>query len=78
MNACRKYGIELREADTFYPSSKMCSCCGYAKKNLSLSKRIFHCEFCGNEIDRDFNAAINLMQAKYVAVLTSLHLCTGG
>jgi putative transposase len=39
-------------------------------KKWSLSKRIFHCESCGHEINRDLNAAINLMQGKEYVVLT--------
>ena len=46
-------------ADRFYPSSKLCSCCGNIKKDLKLSDRIYRCE-CGNIIDRDFQASINL------------------
>ncbi|HHB1769577.1 TPA: RNA-guided endonuclease InsQ/TnpB family protein, partial [Bacillus cereus] len=60
---CREYGIELRQADRFYPSSKMCSCCGQKKSDLKLSDRVYKCE-CGNVIDRDLNASINLLQAK--------------
>ncbi|WP_242031205.1 zinc ribbon domain-containing protein, partial [Anabaena sp. FACHB-1237] len=45
----------------FYPSSKTCSHCGYKKENLSLSERIYHCENCGFEMDRDLNAAIKLI-----------------
>ncbi|WP_460291974.1 zinc ribbon domain-containing protein, partial [Bacillus cereus] len=37
---CREYGIELRQADRFYPSSKMCSCCGQKKSDLKLSDRV--------------------------------------
>jgi putative transposase len=44
LNVCKKHGIELREVDTFYPSSKLCSCCGFKKEKLSLSELIFHCE----------------------------------
>ncbi|MFF3024516.1 RNA-guided endonuclease InsQ/TnpB family protein [Gottfriedia sp. NPDC057948] len=62
---CEKYGIEFVEADKWYPSSKTCSSCGNLKKNLKLSDRIFKCE-CGHEIDRDFNAAINLSRYKLV------------
>jgi len=51
--------IKFIEADRFYPSSKLCSCCGNIKKDLKLSDRIYRCE-CGNVIDRDLNAAINL------------------
>ena len=46
-------------ADRFYPSSKLCSCCGNIKKDLKLSDRIYKCE-CGNVIDRDFQASLNL------------------
>ena len=46
-------------ADRFYPSSKLCSCCGNIKTDLKLSDRIYKCE-CGNEIDRDYQAALNL------------------
>ena len=53
-------GITVIIADRFYPSSKTCIVCGHVKKNLRLSERIYHCETCGNEIDRDLQAAINL------------------
>ena len=46
-------------ADRFFPSSKLCSCCGNRKKDLKLSDRIYKCE-CGNVIDRDYQAALNL------------------
>ena len=46
-------------ADRFFPSSKMCSCCGKIKKDLKLSDRIYKCE-CGNIINRDFQASLNL------------------
>lgn len=46
-------------ADRFFPSSKLCSCCGTIKKDLKLSDRIYKCE-CGNIIDRDYQAALNL------------------
>ena len=45
--------------DRFFPSSKLCSCCGTIKKDLSLSDRIYRCE-CGNVIDRDYQASLNL------------------
>lgn len=47
-------------APRFYPSSKLCSCCGYVKKDLKLSDRIYRCPKCGNIINRDLQAAINL------------------
>ena len=46
-------------ADRFFPSSKLCSCCGNIKKDLRLSDRIYKCE-CGNIIDRDYQASLNL------------------
>lgn len=46
-------------SDRFFPSSKLCSCCGNIKKDLKLSDRIYRCE-CGNVIDRDYQAALNL------------------
>ena len=60
---CDENGIELRVADRFYPSSKTCHHCGSVKKNLKLSDRIYRCE-CGYVADRDFNAALNLKDAK--------------
>ena len=53
-------GIPIIEAPQFFASSKTCSSCGYVKDELSLSERVFHCEFCYTSIDRDQNAAINL------------------
>ena len=46
-------------ADRFFPSSKLCSCCGNIKNDLKLSDRIYKCE-CGNVIDRDYQASLNL------------------
>ena len=48
-------------ADRYFPSSKLCSCCGEIKKDLRLSDRIYRCD-CGNIIDRDFQASLNLKQ----------------
>ena len=61
---CRWYGIELRIADRFYPSSKRCHHCGYVKKDLKLSERTYHCDACGYTNDRDVNARLNLRDAK--------------
>lgn len=52
-------GIPVVIADGFFPSSKLCSSCGTIKKDLKLSDRIYKCE-CGNTIDRDYQASINL------------------
>ena len=46
-------------ADKWFPSSKLCNCCGNIKKDLKLSDRIYKCE-CGNVIDRDYQASLNL------------------
>ena len=66
MYKCQKYGIVLVEVPTFYPSSKMCSCCGSIKRDLKLSDRIYRCNECGLVIDRDYNASLNL--ANYQSV----------
>ena len=60
---CKESGIELRVVNRWYPSSKTCHCCGTIKKDLKLSDRIFQCD-CGYIEDRDFNAALNLRDAK--------------
>jgi putative transposase len=57
---CDYYGIAFKEADRFYPSSKTCCNCGHVKKDLKLKDRLFVCPRCGNEIDRDYQASINL------------------
>ena len=51
--------VQVIIADRFFPSSKLCSCCGNIKKDLKLSDRIYKCE-CGNVIDRDYQASLNL------------------
>lgn len=58
-------------ADKFYPSSKLCSCCGNIKKDLKLSDRIYKCE-CGNVIDRDYQAALNLKRYGELALEKSV------
>ena len=57
---CEFNNIKFIQADRYYPSSKTCSCCGHIKKDLKLKDRIYVCDKCGLEIDRDFNASINL------------------
>ena len=54
------YGSQVTIANRYFPSSKMCSGCGNIKEKLELKERVYHCEVCGLEIDRDLNAAINL------------------
>jgi putative transposase len=55
--------VEIRIVDRFYPSSKICSCCGNIKKDLKLSDRVYKCYNCKTSIDRDLNASINLANA---------------
>ncbi len=52
--------IELRIADRYFPSSKLCHECGAIKKDLKFKDRVYICEECGNVIDRDYNASLNL------------------
>lgn len=59
---CEWLGIKFVEVDRWFPSSKLCCNCGQIKKDLKLSDRTYTCD-CGNKIDRDLNASINL--AKY-------------
>ncbi|MBO7691842.1 MAG: transposase [Methanobrevibacter sp.] len=46
---------------TFYPSSKLCHCCGFKYKGLKLEERFWTCPECGTYLDRDENAAINIL-----------------
>lgn len=55
-------GEQVLFADRWYPSSKTCSNCGVIKPELDLSERIFTCDSCGLVLDRDLNAALNLVQ----------------
>jgi len=59
-NISNKENITIIEANKYFPSSKKCSKCGNIKKELKLRERIYKCNKCGLEIDRDVNAAINL------------------
>ena len=57
-NDCR-----IITADRWFPSSQICSCCGnvlQGSEKIKLSQRVYHCHECGNKIDRDYNAAVNL------------------
>lgn len=56
-------GAAIHVIDRWYPSSKTCSNCGTVKAKLSLSERVYHCDKCGLDMDRDLNAAINIMVA---------------
>jgi putative transposase len=47
--------------DQYFPSTRQCSCCGNIKKNISLSTRVYQCNNCEQVIDRDYNAALNIL-----------------
>lgn len=53
---------QVIKIDKFYPSSKTCHCCGYIKEDLTLSNRYWICPQCGNRLDRDLNAAQNILR----------------
>ena len=69
---CEKLGIELRLAPRFYPSSKLCSHCGYKNVDLKLKDRSWECPDCHVIHDRDENAAINLGKCETYTVLTAV------
>ena len=62
-NKCHQNNIELRIVDRWFPSSKICNCCGNVKKDLKLSDRTYICT-CGYVADRDYNASLNLRDCK--------------
>ncbi|MCZ2398158.1 MAG: transposase [Chitinophagales bacterium] len=62
-NKCYQNNIELRIVDRWFPSSKICNCCGNVKKDLKLSDRTYICT-CGYVADRDYNASLNLRDCK--------------
>lgn len=65
------YGRTIVQIDRFFPSSKMCSHCGAIKEDLKLSDRIYKCD-CGIELDRDFNASINILTVGLKTVGTTV------
>ena len=54
------YGRDIIEIDRWFPSSKLCSCCGYKNQNLTLTDRVWTCPNCQSTLNRDLNAAINI------------------
>ena len=60
---CKWNNIELRIVDRYFPSSKLGHECGSIKKDLKLSDRVYICNECGNIIDRDYQASLNLKDA---------------
>ena len=55
------YGRTFHQVNRWYPSSKTCSSCGYLHDSMPLNIRNFSCENCGAELDRDINAAKNIL-----------------
>jgi putative transposase len=74
------YGTCLVVIDRFYPSSKTCSSCGYVKPVLALQERTYVCEDCGMVLDRDHNAAFNLLRQAMRTTVSSTgsHACGVG
>jgi putative transposase len=64
------YGKEVVRIETFFPSSKTCSCCGHQKASLLLKERDWTCVSCNTKHDRDVNAATNILQ-RGITILSS-------
>ena len=62
---CSWYGAELVRVDRWFPSSKLCSQCGWKNESLTLSQRRWTCLGCGSLHERDLNAALNLKNAGF-------------
>lgn len=58
----KRYGTQLVIADRWFPSSRLCSVCGWKNEELSLRDRAWTCPKCSTHHDRDLNAAINLQR----------------
>ena len=56
-------GTDLVVVNRYFPSSQLCSSCGARKRDLTLSDRLYICNDCGLKIDRDLNAAKNILAA---------------
>lgn len=58
---CKWYGKELRKIDQYYPSSQICHICGHNSGKKNVDVRVWKCNCCNNILDRDINAAINIL-----------------
>jgi len=67
---CEETNTFFYQANKYFASSKICSTCGKKKKTLPLSQRVYSCE-CGNVLNRDINAAINLATKGMISYLTN-------
>ena len=56
------YGRTYIKVGSFYPSSKLCNCCGYKNTTLTLADREWECPNCHTLLDRDKNAALNILE----------------
>ena len=66
------YGRDIIEIDRFFPSSKLCSCCGNKNDELSLKDREWKCTSCNTIHNRDYNASINILnEGKRIIGLSS-------
>ena len=69
----------MRKVDRYYPSSRTCCCCGYVYEHLDLRDRQWTCPQCGTTLDRDVNAATNILRqgiAEDTGVRTVSGFCT--
>ena len=71
----RYYGAKVVFADRFYPSSKLCSVCGFKHEGLTLNDREWICPRCCTSHDRDLNAAVNLRQLGIIAASSTVTAC---
>ena len=64
MMKCLEYGIKFRMMTRWYPSTKKCFICNHKFKDITLKDRTLYCPNCGLEINRDINAAYNMLNVK--------------
>ena len=62
---CNKFGKLLIRVGRWYPSSKTCSHCGSIDKDLKLNDRVYECSECGHTMNRDKNAAVNILEEAF-------------